>query len=181
MIRPADLIERKRNGEEHAGEDVAELVLAYARDEVPDYQMAAWCMAVYFNGLSGAETFALTDAMLRHPVDECRERLDLAARPEPGPLVVGTATEDDGVLRRDELGAARIGLVVPRRDEPVGSLGHAVEGQEVARDDLARSSLVGVHVSIVTDPGCPTCPRAPGTRVQAARATQYRPDMSVPL
>ena len=65
MMRPADLIERKRNGEEHPPEDVAELVLAYARDEVPDYQMAAWCMAVYFNGLSGAETFALTDAMIR--------------------------------------------------------------------------------------------------------------------
>jgi pyrimidine-nucleoside phosphorylase len=65
MIRAADLIERKRNGEELAPEDVAELVLAYARDEVPDYQMAAWCMAVYFNGLSGAETFALTDAMIR--------------------------------------------------------------------------------------------------------------------
>src|SRR5436190_1726173 len=53
MIRPAELIERKRNGEEHAPDDLAELVLAYARDEVPDYQMAAWCMAVYFNGLSG--------------------------------------------------------------------------------------------------------------------------------
>ena len=65
MIRPADLIERKRNGEEHAAEDVSELILAYARDEVPDYQMAAWCMAVFFNGLSGAETFALTDAMIR--------------------------------------------------------------------------------------------------------------------
>jgi pyrimidine-nucleoside phosphorylase len=65
VIRPADLIERKRNGEEHPPEDIAELVLAYARDEVPDYQMAAWCMAVYFTGLSGAETYALTDAMIR--------------------------------------------------------------------------------------------------------------------
>jgi pyrimidine-nucleoside phosphorylase len=65
MMRPAELIERKRNGEEHDPEDLAELVLAYARDEVPDYQMAAWCMAVYFEGLSGAETFALTDAMIR--------------------------------------------------------------------------------------------------------------------
>src|SRR5258707_10220944 len=74
MIRPADLIERKRNGEELAPEDVAELVLAYARDEVPDYQMAAWCMAVYFRGLSGAETFALTDAMIRSG-----ETLDLGA------------------------------------------------------------------------------------------------------
>jgi len=40
-------------------------VLAYARGEVPDYQLAAFCMAVYFRGLSTAETFALTDAMVR--------------------------------------------------------------------------------------------------------------------
>ena len=64
-MRPADLIERKRNGEELSAAEIAELVLAYARDEVPDYQMAAWCMAVYFKGLTVAETFALTDAMIR--------------------------------------------------------------------------------------------------------------------
>ena len=64
-MRPADLIERKRNGEELAPDEIAQLILAYARDEVPDYQLAAWCMAVYFRGLSGAETFALTDAMIR--------------------------------------------------------------------------------------------------------------------
>jgi pyrimidine-nucleoside phosphorylase len=65
VIRPAELIERKRNGEELAADELSELVLAYARDEVPDYQMAAWCMAVFFRGLTGAETFALTDAMIR--------------------------------------------------------------------------------------------------------------------
>ncbi len=64
-MRPADLIERKRNGEELPADELSELILAYARDEVPDYQMAAWCMAVYFRGLTGAETFALTDAMIR--------------------------------------------------------------------------------------------------------------------
>ncbi|HEY7380777.1 MAG TPA: thymidine phosphorylase [Gaiella sp.] len=73
-MRPAELIERKRNGEELGAEELAELVLAYARDEVPDYQMAAWCMAVYFQGLSAAETFALTDAMIRSG-----ETLDLGA------------------------------------------------------------------------------------------------------
>jgi pyrimidine-nucleoside phosphorylase len=65
VIRPADLIERKRNGEELGADELGELILAYSRDEVPDYQMAAWCMAVYFKGLSDAETFALTDAMIR--------------------------------------------------------------------------------------------------------------------
>ncbi len=64
-IRAAELIEQKRNGGEHSADEIADLVLAYARDEVPDYQMAAWCMAVYFRGLTAAETFALTDAMIR--------------------------------------------------------------------------------------------------------------------
>ena len=65
MIRPAELIQRKRDGEELAPEELAELVLGYGRDEVPDYQMAAFAMAVYFRGLSSAETYALTDAMIR--------------------------------------------------------------------------------------------------------------------
>jgi pyrimidine-nucleoside phosphorylase len=73
MIRPAELIERKRNGEELSADELTGLVLAYARDDVPDYQMAAWCMAVYFRGLSGRETHALTDAMIRSG-----ETLDLA-------------------------------------------------------------------------------------------------------
>ncbi len=64
MIRPAELIQRKRDGAELAAEELSELVLAYVRDEVPDYQMAAFCMAVYFRGLSPAETHALTEAMV---------------------------------------------------------------------------------------------------------------------
>ena len=74
MIRPADLIQRKRDGEELGAEELAELILGYAREEVPDYQMAAFCMAVYFRGLTSAETFALTDAMIRSG-----ETIDLGA------------------------------------------------------------------------------------------------------
>jgi pyrimidine-nucleoside phosphorylase len=74
VIRPAELIERKRNGEELAPDEIAELTLAYARGDVPDYQLAAFCMAVYFRGLSPAETFALTDAMIRSG-----ETIDLGA------------------------------------------------------------------------------------------------------
>jgi len=64
VIRPAELIERKRDGEELSSEEIRELVLGYTRDEIPEYQVAAFLMAVYFRGLSGAETFALTDAMI---------------------------------------------------------------------------------------------------------------------
>jgi pyrimidine-nucleoside phosphorylase len=65
VIPPAELIQRKRDGAELSGDELADLVLAYARDEVPDYQMAAFCMAVYFRGLSAEETHTLTDAMVR--------------------------------------------------------------------------------------------------------------------
>jgi pyrimidine-nucleoside phosphorylase len=64
-IRPAELIQRKRDGGELSSDEIAELMLTYARDEVPDYQMAAFCMAVYFKGLTAAETHALTDALVR--------------------------------------------------------------------------------------------------------------------
>jgi pyrimidine-nucleoside phosphorylase len=65
VIHAAELIRRKRDGEQLDGGEITELVLAYARGDVPDYQMAAFCMAVYFRGLNAAETFALTDAMIR--------------------------------------------------------------------------------------------------------------------
>jgi pyrimidine-nucleoside phosphorylase len=65
VIRPAELIQRKRDGQELASEEIVELVLGYARGEVPDYQLAAFCMAVYFRGLSPRETYALTQALIR--------------------------------------------------------------------------------------------------------------------
>ncbi|HEX4527374.1 MAG TPA: thymidine phosphorylase [Gaiellaceae bacterium] len=75
MIRPAELIQRKRDGEELPDEELSELIIGYARGEVPDYQMAAFCMAVFFRGLSARETYVLTDAMIRSG-----ETIDLGAR-----------------------------------------------------------------------------------------------------
>src|SRR6202140_3381150 len=77
MIVPR-LIERKRNGGKLEPEELRELVLAYAGGEVPDYQMAALLMAVYFRGLDRAEMNALMDAML-----ESGKRLDLSRLPVP--------------------------------------------------------------------------------------------------
>jgi pyrimidine-nucleoside phosphorylase len=74
VVHAAELIRRKRDGEKLAADELAELVLAYARGDVPDYQMAAFCMAVFFRGLDGEETFALTDAMIRSG-----ETIDLGA------------------------------------------------------------------------------------------------------
>src|SRR5437870_8792834 len=40
-------------------------MLGYAKGEIPDYQLAAFCMAVFFRGLSSAETYAMTNALIR--------------------------------------------------------------------------------------------------------------------
>jgi pyrimidine-nucleoside phosphorylase len=65
MIHPARVIQRKRDGEQLSAEELEDFVLGYTRGEIPDYQMSAFLMAVYFRGLSAAETFQLTDAMAR--------------------------------------------------------------------------------------------------------------------
>jgi pyrimidine-nucleoside phosphorylase len=73
-LHAAELIQRKRDGGELTRDELRELVLAYGRGEVPDYQMAAFCMAVYFRGLTAAETLALTEALI-----ESGERVELGA------------------------------------------------------------------------------------------------------
>ena len=60
-----DLLRRKRDGLELSAQELTSLVEAYTRDEVPDYQMAAFLMAVYFKGMSPAELAPWADAMLR--------------------------------------------------------------------------------------------------------------------
>ncbi len=65
MIRPVELIERKRDGGELTAVELEELMLGYARDEIPDYQLAAFCMAVFFRGLTTAETHGLMEAMIK--------------------------------------------------------------------------------------------------------------------
>ena len=62
---PQWIIERKRDGGEIPPDALAELVARYADGRLPDYQMAAFAMAVYFRGMSREETLALTDAMRR--------------------------------------------------------------------------------------------------------------------
>jgi pyrimidine-nucleoside phosphorylase len=64
VIHPAELIHRKRDGGELDAAELRELVLGYASGDVPDYQMAAFCMAVMFRGLTTAETLAMTEAFV---------------------------------------------------------------------------------------------------------------------
>ena len=59
-MRTIDLILRKRDGEELSPEEIDLLVDAYTRGDLPDYQMAAFLMAVFFTGMDEQEVDALT-------------------------------------------------------------------------------------------------------------------------
>ncbi len=63
-MRAVDLIRRKRDSGELTREEIEELIAAYTRGDVPDYQMSAWLMAVVLRGMSRPEIAALTEAML---------------------------------------------------------------------------------------------------------------------
>jgi len=60
-----EVLGRKRDGGEHAREEIDWLLAAYLKGDVPDYQMSAWLMAVCIRGMTRAETLALTQAMVK--------------------------------------------------------------------------------------------------------------------
>ena len=64
-MRTVDLIQRKRDGQELAPEEIEFLIDGYTRGEIPDYQMSAFLMAVYFSSMSDREVSRLTECMLR--------------------------------------------------------------------------------------------------------------------
>jgi pyrimidine-nucleoside phosphorylase len=57
-------IERKRDHGEHEAGEIEEFIRGFTSGEIPEYQAAAWAMAVFFRGLNAAETSYLTRAMM---------------------------------------------------------------------------------------------------------------------
>ena len=64
-MQATKIIARKRDGETLSTEEIAWLIEQYTREQIPDYQMAAWLMAVYWRGMDARETSDLTLAMAR--------------------------------------------------------------------------------------------------------------------
>ena len=62
-MRAYDIIKKKRDGNELSREEIYAFIDGYVKGEIPDYQASALCMAIYFRGMSDAETSALTLAM----------------------------------------------------------------------------------------------------------------------
>ena len=107
-MRTVDLIQRKRDGEELSQPEIAFLVEGYTSGGIPDYQMSAFLMAVFFSGMNDREVSALAESMLRSG-----EQIDLSAI--PGPKVDKHST--GGVGDKTSLVAAPLaaaaGVVVP--------------------------------------------------------------------
>ncbi|MEX2461783.1 MAG: pyrimidine-nucleoside phosphorylase [Paenibacillaceae bacterium] len=73
-MRMVDLIERKRDGHELSEAEIQYIIQGYTSGEIPDYQMSAFAMAIYFQGMSSEERVHLTMAMV-----ESGEQIDLSA------------------------------------------------------------------------------------------------------
>lgn len=75
-MRMYDLIYKKRQGEELTPDEISYIIQGYVRGDIPDYQIAAWAMAVYFQGMKAAETAHLTKE-----VAHSGDTVDLSAIP----------------------------------------------------------------------------------------------------
>ena len=64
-MRVTDIIEAKKQGKTLSAEQISFLIEGYTKGTVADYQMSAFAMAVYFQGMTDEETAMLTDAMMR--------------------------------------------------------------------------------------------------------------------
>ena len=74
MIRMTDLIQKKRDGGKLDVSEIKEMIMLYTAGDIPDYQMSAMMMAIFYQGLDDEETLALTLAMR-----DSGDTLDLSA------------------------------------------------------------------------------------------------------
>ena len=135
-MRALDIIIRKRNGEELTQAEIRFLIRGYVDGSIPEYQISAWLMAVYFRGMTGAETGILTREMIASGVT-----LDLSGIPGPFVDKHSTGGVGDKVSLILAPLAASLGLRVPMMSGR--SLGHtggtldkleAIPGYRIARD-----------------------------------------------
>ena len=167
-INPVDLIIRKRNGDALSASDIHALIDAYTHDKVPDYQMSAFLMATYLNGLSPEEAAALTESMLhsgivldlndipglkvdKHSTGGVGDKISLILAPivaacgVPVPMISGRGLGHSGgtLDKLESIPGFSVNLDIPSYREQLRSLGLVMIGQtdEIAPADRKMYAL----------------------------------------
>ncbi len=179
MKTTAELIADKRNGGVLSEEDIRRLISGYARGDVPDYQMAAMAMAIYFRGLSPEELGPWTDAMLhsgrvidlshlpdrkvdKHSTGGVGDKISLPLAPVVGacgvrvPMISGRGLGHTGgtLDKLESIPGFSTDLSVQSYIDQVASLGVALIGQtaEVCPADKRLYALRDVTATVESIP-----------------------------
>ena len=137
-----DLIREKRDGQAHTDEGIRFLVSGAARGTIPDYQLAAWLMAVRLRGMTDAETSTLTLAIPGRKVDKhstggVGDKATLVVAPlvaaagVPVAKISGRALGHSGgtLDKLEAIPGFQVDLPVDRFIEQVRRIGIAIAGQ----------------------------------------------------
>jgi len=179
VTRLVELIRTKRDGGTLDPEDIRAFIAAYSRDEVPDYQVAALLMAVYFQGLDPGELSAWTDAMLRsgevlnldhipgakvdkHSTGGVGDKISLPLAPIVAacgvrvPMVSGRGLGHTGgtLDKLESIPGFRTDLTVERYVEMVADIGASLIGQtaEITPADKRMYALRDVTATVPSIP-----------------------------
>ncbi|MBI2897361.1 MAG: thymidine phosphorylase [Deltaproteobacteria bacterium] len=178
-MRPYEVIRAKRDGEALSPRDIRALIEGYTAGQIPDYQMAAFCMAVFYRGMDEAEMAALTDAMLhsgtvldlsaipgvkvdKHSTGGVGDKVSLALAPlvaaagVPVPMISGRGLGHTGgtLDKLEAIPGFRVDLSIERFVEIVGRLGVCLIGQtrEIAPADRKLYALRDVTATVESVP-----------------------------
>ncbi len=148
-VIPQWVIEQKRDGRILLPEEIRAFVLAYAAGELPDYQMSALAMAIYFRGMTAAETAALTEAMMRSG-----DVLDFSGWPRPTADKHSTGGIGDKISLILAPLAASAGLAVPMiSGRGLGITGGTLDKLEAIPGFNTRLSVEAFR-RVLADTGC---------------------------
>ncbi len=178
-MRTVDLIHRKRDGEELSAEEIQFLIEGYTRGDIPDYQISAFLMAVFFSGMTDREVSALTEKMMRsgssvdlssvpglkvdkHSTGGVGDKTSLIASPIAAaagvivPSIAGRALGHTGgtLDKLESIPGFRTDLTVDQFREQLGRIGIAFMGQtpEVAPADGKLYSLRDATATVESIP-----------------------------
>jgi pyrimidine-nucleoside phosphorylase/thymidine phosphorylase len=178
-MRAVDIIHRKRLGEELSREEIAFMISGLTNGTIPDYQISAFLMAVFFAGMTEQETAGLTEEMLhsgsivdlsdipgekvdKHSTGGVGDKTSLVIAPLAAaggvtvPMISGRGLGHSGgtLDKLESIPGFDVGLDLKRFQSVLDSVGCAIIGQtqEIAPDDRKLYSLRDVTATIDSVP-----------------------------